>query len=117
MHLERASDPPPTGEGLPLKAAPSPTSDANRRIDPPRLAKSSFCAFTRAQGWAFGVTHLPQWGPQGAEASAGRARARAGRLKADAGRVGLPGAGGCRLSSSRRRSRATSSCNSRMAWL
>lgn len=62
------------------------------------------------------VDLLPQWGPQGAEASAGRARARAGRLKADAGRVGLPGAGGCRLSSSRRRSRATSSCSSRMAW-
>lgn len=51
------------------------------------------------------------------EASAGRARARGGRLRVVTGRVGLPWAGWCRLSSSCRRSRDTSSCSSRMAWL
>lgn len=35
----------------------------------------------------------------------------------EAGRAGLPWAGWCRLSSSRRRRRETSSCSSRMAWL
>lgn len=61
------------------------------------------------------VDLLPQWEPQVAEEAAGRSQVRAGWSQAGVGHVG-PWCGRCRLSSSRRRSRDTSACSSRMAW-
>lgn len=62
------------------------------------------------------VDLLPQWEPQVAEEAAGWSWVRAGWSQADVGHIGLPWCGRCRLSSSRRRSRDTSACSSRMAW-
>lgn len=52
-----------------------------------------------------------------AEESPDRSRARVGRSQLDAERVGRPWGCWWRLSSSLSRSRETSSCSSRMAWL